>query len=74
MSRGKHRVGHRIAADGYCSIVGKRGYATQDVADAALAEIRAAGRMGKGGRIETRSYECPWCGRWHLTSKAEEVS
>lgn len=44
----------------------KRYYADRISADLALARIRARGRAL--GKDPVRSYRCPHCGGWHLTS------
>ena len=76
MSRKKKErplVGGRVPADGYCSIARKRMYATEEKAKEALAVARRRGES-KGGQIEKRVYQCPWCSGWHLTSQEEEPS
>jgi hypothetical protein len=45
---------------------GKRWYGDRIAADLALARIRAWGRAL--GKDPMRSYSCPGCGGWHLTS------
>lgn len=45
---------------------GKRHYADRIAADLSLAMIRARGPAR--GNDPVRSYSCPSCGGWHLTS------
>lgn len=45
----------------------KRRYITRTQADAALGRIWSTPRSGR--RLETRTYHCPTCNGWHLTSK-----
>jgi hypothetical protein len=42
-------------------------YPSQERAEEVLGEIWA--RVKPGRRLECRTYECPDCGHWHLTSK-----
>lgn len=49
---------------------GKEHWPTKALADAALKRIWRRPRPG-GRRMETRSYQCPDCGHWHLTSQGE---
>lgn len=47
---------------------GKRAYPTEAAADQALSAIWS--RPWPGGRpLERRPYQCPDCGRWHLTKQ-----
>ncbi len=50
-----------------CFTPWKRAYATFDDAEAALDGILAASCHGL--KTPTRSYRCPACHAWHLTSK-----
>jgi hypothetical protein len=53
-------------------ITGKRYYADRAGALAALIDAKLArfrGEHGWGDRRETRTYECPKCHGWHLTSQ-----
>jgi len=66
---------HRPARSARCTWVcavprrrscGKRFYADRISADLSLAVIKARGRVR--GKEPIRSYACPRCGGWHLTS------
>lgn len=49
---------------------GKYPFETEHDARVALCGAFVARNLGhKTNRRETRVYECPACGRWHLTSK-----
>jgi hypothetical protein len=48
---------------------GKRKYATESQARTELVGALVGANSGDGKRHEKRVYECPACGRWHLTSK-----
>ena len=52
----------------YCSPQGKYGY-TEANANEVLRQVK--GRQGKGGKIESRTYKCPWGDHWHLTSQPD---
>ena len=45
---------------------GKAYYETKELADASLARIQANPHTPV---VPVRSYDCPKCGKWHLTSK-----
>jgi hypothetical protein len=48
----------------------KRGLPSREAADATLGRIWS--RCWRGGRrLESRYYQCPDCGLWHLTSKPD---
>ena len=47
---------------------GKRGYKTEAAAESAMRGIVRDPRL-RTGKQPSRAYECPGCGRWHLTSK-----
>ena len=64
----KHRGTDRIPALCYCSPQNKYGY-TEANARAVLKQLK--GRQGKGGKVESRVYLCPWGPHWHLTSISE---
>jgi hypothetical protein len=55
-------------ANGFCAVVNKLCYTNEETAHEALAVIRSRGR-----RPEVRAYPCPWCAKWHLSSKAEAM-
>lgn len=49
---------------------GKIRYKSGLNAERALAKALLSNWAGKAPhRREQRTYECPWCGGWHLTSK-----
>lgn len=50
-----------------CFTPWKRPYDTREAAEEALDQIVSASRHGL--KIPTRSYQCPACLAWHLTSK-----
>ncbi len=50
-----------------CFTPWKRAYATKTIAEEALDSILSASRHGL--KTPTRSYLCPACHAWHLTSK-----
>ena len=52
----------------------KHGYRDHREAILALHRCVARAALGNGRRRETRAYECPRCGRWHLTSVAVKYS
>lgn len=67
-----HRL--RMQLDGPICTSGKRPFATEELARAELGKAQWRRRQGPGykpGRVETRTYECPACGAWHLTAKAK---
>lgn len=49
---------------------GKIRYRSEYEASVALASCRRPGRR-RWRRRERRSYQCPWCNGWHLTSKKQ---
>lgn len=51
---------------------GKRKWPSEDAADAALGHIWSQCKPGR--RLETRSYPCDHCGKWHLTSQPAQPS
>jgi len=55
----------------YCPREGKIQYGTSREAKRALREIqrRKTKRGAKKGTAPIGVYECPWCGRWHMTSR-----
>lgn len=50
---------------------GKIGYATKELAEIALYQIRSI--KDKSRVMPTRAYLCEECGRYHLTSKKRTV-
>lgn len=50
-----------------CFTPWKRPYDTREAAEEVLDKIISASRHGL--KIPTRSYQCPACLAWHLTSK-----
>jgi len=50
-------------------VCAKVGYHTQQQARKALKSCRRAARDGFRNRKEDREYLCPFCHKWHLTSK-----
>lgn len=65
-------AGPYVQPDGFCAASQKYGWDDEATAEDALKAARSRG-MGKGGRIENRVYLCPWCRRYHLTSKATHL-
>lgn len=60
----------------YCQLNGKRRYRTHTIALLALVEVTfdLAG-LGEGREKKpVRTYQCPTCKAWHLTSKPWEES
>lgn len=49
---------------------GKVRFTTRAKADAALLQIRKQGERRAAGKKPVRSYACPHCNGWHLTSEA----
>lgn len=50
---------------------GKRAWPTEELAQRALTNIWRRPRPG-GRQMELRTYQCPDCGHWHLTSKPQD--
>ena len=64
------RVGGQVVAwvmGGGGTVCVKRRYRDQEAANDELAHIKAHTR---GYKAPARSYRCPHCGGWHLTSQA----
>jgi hypothetical protein len=60
---------------GWCKRTGKRRFATDVDAYAALAEAQfRATVMNDHTRRERRVYECDHCNGWHLTSKGKRAA
>lgn len=47
-------------------VSGKRGYGDQQTANQVLGRIWAKPKPGR--QLECRTYRCPQCDQWHLTS------
>jgi hypothetical protein len=62
----KHRAPSKVQASGYCSAHRKYAFSEND-AQELLQQVK--GHHGKGGKVESRSYKCPWGDHWHLTSR-----
>lgn len=77
----RHRREHAMKATATIAVRslgrfhGKEAFATEEIADEALAQARAY-KISRGvdpetGHIERRVYGCPDCGHFHLTALAE---
>lgn len=58
-----------------CPVTGKARYRSEGSAESVLSTIWSTPNPGR--RLERRSYMCPHCEGWHLTSKppfAQEAS
>jgi rubrerythrin len=65
----------RVAPVGRCYHLGrvKLQFRTEKIANKALEQARHR-RIAEGSEhIEERSYQCPKCGFWHLTSQAKRT-
>src|SRR5262245_21701252 len=58
--------GGKVQPIGYCATQRKYSF-TEEQAKELLSRPKG---QGKGGKVETRAYKCPWGDHWHLTSKA----
>ncbi|BAO20642.1 hypothetical protein [Pseudomonas phage PPpW-3] len=47
----------------------KEAFRTQEDADQALARIAAHLERNQNNKVPTRTYQCPCCKNWHLTSQ-----
>ena len=56
---------------GHCT---KKGYRDHKEAIKALHSCVAQRSLGASRRHEVRAYQCPRCGRWHLTSWTDRLS
>lgn len=48
---------------------GKRSWPTKGLAEAGLHSIWRSGHKGGPHKLPTRTYKCPQCGQFHLTSQ-----
>lgn len=60
----------------YCSWNGKRRYPTHTIALIALINVvfDVNGQRGARTKVPCRTYQCPLCRAWHLTSEPWEDS
>lgn len=56
-----------------CEHSGKVRYRTQKDASNALSVVSFHASQGHEGRTEKRTYNCPSCAGWHLTSQPEHT-
>ena len=56
-----------------CPTTGKIRFFDHKDAVRALHFIKGEARYGSGKRKERRSYECPFCKGWHLTSQPDKA-
>ena len=46
----------------------KKGFATEQIAQAFISKAWAGNGSWKGSRLPTRSYSCRYCNQYHVTS------
>lgn len=61
-------VGYRMP-DGFV-VCEKRRYRDRAAAMAELDNVHAFAHLHPNKRLPVRAYPCPWCGGWHVTSRA----
>lgn len=61
----------RYKRRGKCAATGKLRYRSQIDAGIALGRAIQARTVAGNEHVECRTYRCPSCGDWHLTSKPQ---